>query len=752
MNNNFREIPLSVRLKEELKEKEKEFYFKDDIFGLNLLTNSCYLNASRNLMFTSHLRQFTNILNPDFPKVFTNYENLVGKYSSGYYSAKNDLEIVDIIPRFEDGVNDKHLYTVIIYDKKKESYDIIIKKNVEDLTEIYGFTYNNEVMDTLKPGDHVDKGTVLYKSPSYNKNMNYCYGKNARYMYMLDPYTIEDGIAISKSFSKKMTSSEVHTLKVSLNDNDILCNLFGNNDEYKCFPDIGEYSDMIVCAKRRIFNNQLLYDVKKSNLRKINFNSDVLSLCSGKVMDIVIYSNKLIEEIPDNSFNKQIIKYLKMQERYYRKLYEVTSRIIESGEDYSSDIGFYYKKSRDILDPNIKWKDEDGSIFSNMIIEFTIVRNMPLKVGQKITGRYGNKGIISEIRDDEDMPELENGERVDVIFNTLGVINRLNPAQLYEQSITFITDRVAERIRTLSSMKEKEELLLKMMSYFNEKEEKKLKKYISKLTKSEKERFFTNVEKGEIYVHIPPMWEKESLFDRLTRLYKEFDWIKPYDVYIRKFGRRIKIIKPLVIGSMYIIKLKQTSEKGFSARSTGSINKRGVPEKSNKNKHYQELYSKTPIRIGEQENGNGIIGVPSETVAQLHLYHRSSPLARLDLSKALMTNIKQLKDFNVGPDFTNRNVEILNAYLKALGVKIVFDDAMKIDIDTGELEDHIIDGKLYITDKSTYNDLLVEEEIRKKYRETEVFVGTPEEFEELIEKETQEALKLKNGIYIDIDL
>ena len=48
---------------------------------------------------------------------------------------------------------------------------------------------------------------------------------------------------------------------------------------------------------------------------------------------------------------------------------------------------------------------------------------------------------------------------------------------------------------------------------------------------------------------------------------------------------------------MNILKLKQTSRKGFSARSTGSVNAKGLPERSYKNKSFTELHSSTPIRL-----------------------------------------------------------------------------------------------------------------------------------------------------------
>jgi DNA-directed RNA polymerase beta subunit len=748
-------IPSSVKLREELQEKEQEHNFQDDIFGMTLLTNPGYISSSRNIMFTSHLRQFVNPLNPDFPKVFTNHENMVGKHSTGYYQAKNKLKIIDKIPRFEDGKNDGHSYALIVYDEEKDKYDIIMKKNVEDLTEKFGYVYNNKNMDSKKVGDVVEKNEVLYKTTSYDENMNYRYGKNATFVYMLENNTIEDAIVVSDSFAKSMVSKEVETVKISLNDNDIPCNIYGDDETYKGFPDIGEYvRDKVVFSKRRIHNNQLLYDVKKSNLRRINYSSDVLYFCDGEVVDVTVYSNKTLEEMEDNSFNQQTRKYLIMQEKFYRRVLEQCEKIFASGSKYSNDINYYYRRAKNILDPDFKWREEDNSVFSNVIIELTIQRDNPLSEGQKITGRYGNKGVISKIVPDDEMPFLETGKRVDIIFNTLGVINRLNSQQLFEQSINFICNRVAERIDTLKSFKEKKELLLRTVWYFNKKQAEKLEEFVEGLTtEAQQEQFFASVVRDGIFIHIPPMWEKEPLFDRISDLYDEFDWIEPYDVYMNKFGRKIKILKPLVVGDMYVIKLKQGSKKGFSARSTGSISKKGVPEKSNKAKIHQEMFSKTPIRIGDQENINSAIGVSPETIAKLHLFYRSSVIGRRDLGEQLATSIKELKDFQYSDEFTNRNVEILKAYLKALGLRLTFaDEQMAIDIYTEEFKDYRVGEQLFIGTKEEYEEKHLEHTIRNKYAEDQVFVGTREELEDKIQKDFKRAKDREGKMVIDINL
>ena len=82
-------------------------------------------------------------------------------------------------------------------------------------------------------------------------------------------------------------------------------------------------------------------------------------------------------------------------------------------------------------------------------------------------------------------------------------------------------------------------------------------------------------------------------------IYNKYDFLQPYQLYINKWGREIPIQNKQIIGDMYVLKLKQSSRKGFSVRSTGSINSKGLPSRSYKVKEHQELYSAKPIRLNE---------------------------------------------------------------------------------------------------------------------------------------------------------
>lgn len=149
-----------------------------------------------------------------------------------------------------------------------------------------------------------------------------------------------------------------------------------------------------------------------------------------------------------------------------------------------------------------------------------------------------------------------------------------------------------------------------------------------------------------------------------------------------------------------------------------------------------------------QENINSLIGVPPEIVAKMHVFYRSSVIGRRDIGKQLATTIKTLKDFKTSNRFTNRNVEILQAYLKSMGVKIEFlDDMYDIPIYSDHLESFETDTCYLISTRKEYEDIALKEKILKKYRDDVCFVGTDEEFEKLVDTEFEDA-KMRRDMYV----
>lgn len=735
----------------ELDDLERKFHGKDDLIGVTAMTIPTYISSNRAIMFASHLKQFKTLKFRQNPKLRTNYEDVVGHNSSYLHKARADMELVAKIDKF--AMAPGSIYFLVFYSEKEDKYYLEIKQEGIELQERFGFHINNENMDKLEIGDKVKKGDTLWKSNSYDEDDMYGYGINARAIWLVDNWTIEDAIKVRKGFADKLVSYEEESVKITLNDNDYLRNLYGDEEVYKGFPDIGEnLHGNILAARSKKINSQVLFDMKKSNLREISSLDDRIyyskSEHNAHVVDIDIYCNKQIDDIPHNEQNAQLIKYLENQNRFYQEVVELFEKIINSGSKYDDDIGFWYRRALDILDPDTMFKDGNNA-FNNMVLEFKVEREVGVDIGNKLTGRYGNKGVIAKIVPDDEMPFTADGKPVDVVFNALGVINRLVSMPLYEAEFNGAADKVRDLLHLMSSNSEKEKLFFHFMSFFNDRgfyDE--LKAYYKDLNKKGKEEFWQNIDEEGITITIPPLWETEPLFHRLARLYEELPQVNPkQDVFIKKFGRTIKMMRQLVVGEMYIIVLKQSSKKGFSARSLGFINMKGLPDKTDRLRNNLQIYSTTPIKNGIDDCNNMNIGVDSYDIAKMHLFYRNSVIGRREAKKLLTGNPLGIDDFEIKPEYTNRNVEILNAYLMCRGQAIVFPgDTIYVGMKTDTIENFIYENGIYLCTKEKMREIILDKYFKPKF-EDKIVVGSEEFIEQTYQRfKTHELNKRRTDI------
>lgn len=581
-----------------------------------LLPNTAVIRQG---MHIKHEDQRLVLNNPEFPYVYTGAENVMGEQSSFYEKTDKDYQVFGVVKKYEGLLKGKsNIALYFLYSKDDDSYTVIERKAVENLTEKFGFEYNNDYIDSLSEGEKIHSGTVLYNSTSYDEHMNLRTGVNARMLFQVSPYVTEDAIVVSESFAKKMVSNKIISLSIPLNENAMLLNLYGDKDEYKGLPDIGEHiKGNILAATRQIQGNRLFSDLRDNSLNSVNFSSDNVFYADGEIIDIDVYCNN--KDIKQNFVNSQIIRYLNDEKIYYSKIYKICKKIINSGsKNIDPNIKRWMRLAMNFIDDEARWAYND-STFSNIIIELLIKKSEPISIGRKISGRYGNKTVVSTIWKDEDMPYIVDevvedkygvkhavGEkkRIDLMTNPLAIINRTIAAALYENSITFITDRIRNKLNEMTNQTERENLLFDVLSIFNKKQSKRILKEYNKLSEKNKERFFKECVDRGIFVQKQPFDpDDQNIRDSCIELYKKYpDILQPYHLFIpkRNWGRDIHIGQ-YNIGYQYILLLKQDGEKGFSSRSAGSISDEGLPEKSNESKIGRAHSSSTPIRFGEYE-------------------------------------------------------------------------------------------------------------------------------------------------------
>ena len=711
-----------------LKKADVELTGSPSLLGITSLTYPNYVSSMRANMFTSHIKQCMTLLHPDIPYLFTHNENLVGDHSSGYKEAKKDYEVYRRISKFEDIVDKPFVYELIVYDKEKDEYDVIHRKSHEDLTEAFGYQYNNDFIDNLEEGDIINKGDVLYKSTSYDDYMNYGYGKNVTVAYSFDAFSSEDAAIGSKSLCDLFASIDSEVVSINLNNNDYLLNLYGDKKHYKVLPDLGEFCSGRIAVSRRLFNKQTLFDFKSDMLNTILDSDNVYYIGNNsRVVDITIFNNA--EERHDNPFYDQINKYLDSQTKYYNEIIETVEEIVDSGSKCSNELDYLYKRALEMVDTEKKWREKD-SVYDNLSIKVTIMRRAPLTKGSKVTGRYGNKSVIATIREDEDMPVTEDGRRVDLILNMLGIINRTTAMPLYEMFINSASRKIRHKMSELKTLKEKETLLFDYINIWNEDQYSEMYKYYKSLSKKEKESYIQDAIDDGIYIKQTPLWETKPIFYRCLDLMEKYPFIKRDDMYIKKWGKLHKVLTPTVVGEMYCMKLKHSDKRGFSARSTGAIDDKGLPSRSFKSKAHLEKASSSCIRFGEFETLNFSIGVLPEDLALFHALYRTSIKGRKDI---VMSMFDEEGVRSIDDKYTSRVAEIFNVTLKELGIEINFLDEDYVGpINDTNLTTHTLGSKTILC--SDYKFFIIErvDEIVKDIYKTEPVITEPDLRERII--------------------
>lgn len=574
-------------------------------------------NVMRSTMNIKHQTQHITIDNPEFPFLFDGKENLIGEHSSFYDKVSKEYKVINIVKKYNERLKGKtNTALYFLYCKDDDSYKVIERKEIENLTENFGFDYNTNYIDNLEIGEIIPKNTILQAPTSYDENFNFSIGVNGRILFGTLPEVQDDAIVISESFAKRMISNQVVSKTIPLNENTILLNLYGKDGEYQGLPNIGDtVEDGIIAATRNVKESRMFSDLRDNALSVINLQSDQVFYGEGEIIDINIYCNN--PNIKINKVNRQVMEYYNDARWFYTEVYKTCKKIINSGSEMiDKEINRWMKKSMDYLDTKAVWAFNDN-VFSNIMIEIITRKKEPIKIGRKIVGRSGNKTVTSVIWPDEEMPYLttetytdEYGvvhpkgkrERVELISNPLAIINRTIPMALFEPSVTFILDKTRKHMETLDTLEEQKEFLFNILDILNPRESKEFKAIYKDLSPREKKEFIKScITDHGIFLRWEAFSKETNLRDRIIKVYEKYgDIITPYNIFRPKpkWGRDIYIGKDC-IGFQYMLLLKQSAEKGFSVRSAGAVSDESLPEKSHENKIGKLWHSETPIRFGE---------------------------------------------------------------------------------------------------------------------------------------------------------
>ena len=661
-------------------DKEVDYYASqvdsyDNLLGRGLMVPFNPSNSgSRKLMSAIHNEHHLNLKHAEVPIIQTGFENEFGENSSSFVCAESDYEVIYKINKFSFYNNH---YFLIVRDLNTGIYDVIERVLYKHNTESYGYLYNNSYLDSLKPGSKIKKGTVIKKSDGYDEFNNKMNGVNLVTMYLSCAQNMEDSNIISESAAKKLETNLIKSTDITINDNDILLNLYGDENRYKTFPDIGEeIKGGIFCGVRRLENDNMLYTLSQSRLRDIMM-SDKCILMDGIVADIDVYCNNP-EAIGDSYYNQQLYFYYTERVNFCKTVNELVGPLYMNGK-LSYNLQKLYATCRDTVAGKQFYKDKQ---FNNVIMQVTVIETLPMNPGDKISDRYGGKGVISKIVPDELMPRLNNGTVVEIIKNQSTCINRENIGQLHEQSLTFIGSRIIDYFKTgVLSYAEMAHMWYDFVVEVDPDQANWMKESFSLDDEFESRLFIESIIGDDaIYLSLEPFTGIVDI-DRIAAIYKKFPWIKPYTVSVpledsNGNTRYVETRRPLVVGKIYNYRLKQYAEEKFSVTSLCATNLKNLNTRSKANKIYESKYKKTPIMFGPMESGD-LSHLSMQYVIMNLMLYSSSPQGRR-LFEQLLTGNPYDIDIQLDKDSKNRNAEIINAIFKTMGLKLVFKKIPKV--------------------------------------------------------------------------
>lgn len=666
---------MAVNSYDQIISESERVRFPEQMLGKCLNQPNTWSNAgARKILFSTQYDQRLPLIHPEVPLVSTGYENQYGEASSSFKVTSSEYSVLKKIKKYSF-VNDD--YYLIVKNTDTNEIGVIERKSYSHNTESYGYLNDCSYLDSLQEGEGIiPKGTVYQKSTGFDEYNNRQDGVNLLTIYLANDKTKEDGIIISESAAKKLSVPLFKRVTITINDNDIPLNLYGNDQVYKFLPDIGEKSDGLLCGIRREKKEESLYTQSFHMLRQILMSDDKYTE-SGKVIDIDIACNNP-EKLKNSVYSGQLAMYYDESMRFASEVVRFVSGYEKMGYKFSHDLQVLYDISKEKLNGTQFVKD--GKLFSNIIIEVTLLQEYPMGVGDKLTNRYGGKGVVSAVRPDYLMPILDNGKTIEVIYNQNTSINRCNPSQQIEMSINFQTDRLLEVIGSqVFDASTFIEMYLDYINILSPELHDYLQETISQMSDEDMMIYLDSLAESGVMVSLRPIVESVNM-DKLEKIYDKFPFIKPYKMSVPMVSstgevRYIDARREVIAGKQYIYRLKQYAEDKFSVTSLSSTNMKNENCRSRTNKEHKAPYSKTPIQFGNMETGDlGHMGM--ETVIINLMIYSVSPKARR-LCEQMLTGNPFDTNIRLDSEASNRSVEILNAYLKSMGYEIIFKKRLK---------------------------------------------------------------------------
>jgi len=381
-NNKFVNDRIRVRYLNDIKEVAKEDVDYMDISPKQLVSVAAAMipflehdDANRALMGANMQRQAVPLMLTEAPMVGTGIE----------YRAAKDSGIVVVAE--EDGVVTRVVGDEIDITNKEGTHTYHLRK----FKRTNGATCINQ-RPIVKEGEKVKKNDVIADGPA-TKNGEMSLGKNLLIAFTTwEGYNYEDAILLNERLVKEDVLTSIH-----IEDYDCECRdtKLGPEEITRDIPNVGEDS---------------LRDLDENGIIRIGAEVKPGDILVGKVTPKGETELTAEERLLRAIFGEKA-----------REVRDTSLRVPHGEAGTIVDVKVYTRENSDELAPGV-----------NQVIRVYIAQKRKISVGDKMSGRHGNKGVISRILPSEDMPFLPDGTPVDVVLNPLGVPSRMNLGQVLE--------------------------------------------------------------------------------------------------------------------------------------------------------------------------------------------------------------------------------------------------------------------------------------------------------------------------------
>ena len=246
----------------------------------------------------------------------------------------------------------------------------------------------------------------------------------------------------------------------------------------------------------------------------------------------------------------------------------------EKNEETIAQLKNQYNKAKEDIterfeDKVLKIRQGDELLPSVMkMVKVFVAIKRRLRPGDKMSGRHGNKGVVSKIVPIEDMPYLKNGQPVDIVLNPLGVPSRMNVGQILETHLGWACKEFGENIKKLIDENQKKiEKTEKISNFLKSVYGKEVfEQSLDKLNKTEFKDLCENLENG-----IPistPVFDGAKEKD-VTDMLKLANLPTTGQTFLWDGRTGERFDRPVTVGIIYMLKLHHLVEDKIHARSTG---------------------------------------------------------------------------------------------------------------------------------------------------------------------------------------